>query len=783
MSIFEKKLNLVLKHKQILQDFTALILFNSLLQVLLRLIEVFLIVINYEKQDSFWTSEIIGTVFDLLFTNAILGLLFPFFFILYKLSSRLANWLFFDFILVAVICHTIIIRYFLYQLDLLDTFIYRYSLREMLFTITTANVSIVKVLLFMLLIAAIIFFAWKWFMKRKYTSFIVNAALIFSFAAIPIVIFIQVLNIDQNKFSKNKSLYFYRQSVCYLLKGEDVSGQYSEKDAKEFQKFDRCKTFTNSEYPLLHKYRINNVLKPYFEKFDVAPTLVFLIVEGLNDDFIHPYKGGIELMPFLSSLTSKSLYWDRCFTLGERSFGVVPSSLGSLPYGNKGFTLMDNLPRHISLVSLLHANSYYVSFFYGQGSWFHKKDRFFQFNNADLIFDNNKYSNRYQKIIVGDDKFFWGYNDKDLFSQAFEVIDTLPQKPRFDIFFTGTSHSPFAITDQDKYDQWFTQTVSNVDDKSDKNFLNHNKKYIQSLKFADDALSELLACYSKRPEYKNTIFIITGDHPMTELPRENSLKRYHVPLIIYSPGLKHSALFHAPVSHLDIYETILALLSDYGIKVPPLSSALGSALRVKEESDTFRIAFMNDNREIVDYLSGNYYLSNGKLFAVGERLSLEKSNDRKMLKKLEHELTVFKRTNSYVCNENKIIPGEVYCNSLKYSMVEAQSMTELKKFNDEYHSLTAPISVKNKPVYIDISFNYKYEGRDELSMVYQLSTTHDSLLSWNCCNISNNLNDFQAHLLIPENNISDSIISLKLYFWNKSKVGFSYSNLNMLVYE
>ena len=43
-------------------------------------------------------------------------------------------------------------------------------------------------------------------------------------------------------------------------------------------------------------------------------------------------------------------------------------------------------------------------------------------------------------------------------------------------------------------------------------------------------------------EYENTIFIITGDHSMPELGlwQISEIERYHVPLIIFSPLLKHN---------------------------------------------------------------------------------------------------------------------------------------------------------------------------------------------------------------------------------------------------
>ena len=104
---------------------------------------------------------------------------------------------------------------------------------------------------------------------------------------------------------------------------------YSKIDALNFQGLQTGRLFKSTEYPLLHDLDSLDVLKPFFHTFDSAPNIVILVVEGLNDDFIYNYKGA-KLMPFMSELKDKSLYWNRCFTLGERSFAAIPSILGSL---------------------------------------------------------------------------------------------------------------------------------------------------------------------------------------------------------------------------------------------------------------------------------------------------------------------------------------------------------------------------------------------------------------------------------------------------------------------
>lgn len=52
---------------------------------------------------------------------------------------------------------------------------------------------------------------------------------------------------------------------------------------------------------------------------------------------------------------------------------------------------------------------------------------------------------------------------------------------------------------------------------------------------------------------------------------------------------------------------------------------------------------MNDNREITDYYSDNYYLAADKLYSVNEDLSISESNNKHIKKKLQKELEILKR--------------------------------------------------------------------------------------------------------------------------------------------
>lgn len=769
-----------MKLKVILNNYLKVIFVNYCILLSLRILETLLIILNFGYQKSLISSELIGLFNDYINVNAILIVVFPIYYIFHKKNKTIANSAFIISISIFTIFHLLILKSFLYQQVLLDIFVYQYSINEILFTIKTSNIGFLNVIISAIVLSAIMFLSYQYFTKKTFSIKTIGLSCLLIVLSVPFI-FTQIsIRNFSNKYSKNKSFYFYTQSIKYLV-NQDKKNTYAIADAYDFQELNPLKTFEKSDYILLHETDTLNPLGSSFNKFDSAPNIVILIIEGLNDDFIHNYRN-TDLMPFLSKLKDKSLYWNKCFTLGERSFAAVPSILGSLPYGEKGFTLLEKLPRHLSLVSILNSNDYFTSFFYGQASWFHKKDRFFIHNDIDLIIDNKKFSDKYKKIIAGEDNYFWGYNDKDLFNQSFEVINTISSNRRLDIYFTGTSHSPYVISNKDYYNKSFIDIISSLTKDDDKEFFNTYKRYIKSILFVDDALKDFFNKYKKRNDYANTIFIITGDHPMTEVPIANSLKRYHVPLLIFSEKLIKPHIISNPVSHLDISESILSLLKPYEINTPSLSTAIGEKLCTSTNSHKRHFAFMNDNREIVDYYCDGYFISGDQIFEVDPNLNLNEINNNEIWTKLNKELSIFKKTSLHACIDNKIFPDDEYCRSLNHTLIYSSYDNNSTKFSSKYHDLIPELEIINQDLIFDIDF--KYSGKaDDLMLVYKLIGQDDSTRLIKYMGIPKENNFFQAHVKIPFPENTDSTLYFESYLWNQKKEKIIYSDLNIFIHQ
>jgi uncharacterized sulfatase len=782
---------------ELLNDFIKVLFLSYIYLLIVRFLETYWIMANHSV-PGLAGYEITGFLTDFLLVNSICLFVFVILLISGKTLRKVFKGLFIFIIVLLSLFHVMILRYYVYSLKPLDQFIFTYSFKEIFFTITTSNASFLSVGLLIILFILIAVFFPKLFNKLRINVNAIRLTLLILLISVPLsCYFINKINRDNNDIRRNikinKSVFFYNKSFSYFFKRQrnlNISSEY----IRKFQHAFNGKEYISEEYPLLHVQNYNDVLGNFFYHSDYMPNIVLIISEGLGQRFLHSFHG-IRLMPFLDSISEQSLYWDRFLTTGERSFAVVPSITGSLPYGETGFLFLDRLPEHITMINLLKRHGYQSHFFYGQGAWFHKKDRFFKRNEIDLIIDKSNFDSRYNKVMALENKYFWGYNDLDLFRQSLEILDTLPSGPRIDIYFTGSMHSPFPVDNSEYYFQKLDSisTTSEVS-PADQKFIKKYRLYLVSVMFFDDALKSFFKEYKSRADYKNTIFIITGDHPMTEIPIENSIRRYNVPLIIYSPLLKGSKKIHSTGSHLDIYPTILALLgNNYKVKIPTVTVDLGYCLDTLESFRNLHpVPLMNDNREIIDYLENGYFLSYGtKVYKVDNEFNLISTDNVEIFQAMQDNLDAFRRVNLYTCLNNRIIPDSVYFHDLCFRQIasvhkDTINILESDKYVQIFNNLTM---TKKRELCYDFSYNVALDPEYPPPVgVIQIVNSKDSTIYWQSFSLidpAKKTNNYPIEFQIEFNieRLQDSSFYIKSYFWNNRNGRIQISNLDAHQYQ
>jgi lipoteichoic acid synthase len=415
---------------------------------------------------------------------------------------------------------------------------------------------------------------------------------------------------------------------------------------------------STEEYPLIKKPNIENVLGEYFTLKEQKPNIVFIMVEGLGRDFVGEGAEYGGFTPYLDSLTTKSLYWENFLSNTGRTFGVLPSLLGSLPFGKSGFMELEEFPNKLTLFSVLKNNGYHTSFYQGTNSSFDKVDRFLNSENVDFVLDKSGFGVNYQQQAEDAAGSSWGYPDKELFKKSIS-LPREENQPRLEVYMTISTHEPFIPPSQEYYEREVETILSkgNFDSRVEK-VIEKNDNVFATLLYTDEAIKWFMQAYKSQPNYENTIFIITGDHRLIPIPQRNNISRFHVPLIMYSPMLKTTRKMSSVSSHFDVTPSILALLENqYELKMPKKVAWMGGALDMQTAfRSTKNIPLMRNKNELKEYISEEKLYTDGDIMEIDENMDISAAFGGSSV---EATLERFKSINHYVTTENKIIPDSL----------------------------------------------------------------------------------------------------------------------------
>jgi phosphoglycerol transferase MdoB-like AlkP superfamily enzyme len=165
----------------------------------------------------------------------------------------------------------------------------------------------------------------------------------------------------------------------------------------------------------------------------------------------------------------------------------------------------------------------------------------------------------------------WGVSDVVLLDKAHKTL--LGEKmPFFAFIQTAGNHRPYGIPDEHPGFELAQADAAKLEANGFDGLAAFN-----GLRYLDFALGSYFAKAKESPYFKNTVFVMYGDHgnPSTQQTpwQELLLTGYHVPCVIYAPGLVKPGRIDFTASLPDILPTSLGLLG-----VPYLNTALGRDL-------------------------------------------------------------------------------------------------------------------------------------------------------------------------------------------------------------
>jgi len=616
-----------------------------------------------------------GVIFDLVLYLQLSALLMIPFLIIAYFNQKAARYFFATACFLLVFGNILLLQYFAAARVPLGADLLGYSLAEIKHTIGASGE--------LNIFPFIVIFLYLGIMARTLLRHVYFKIKPWAMWALTFLMFVSLLPIKQlspepskfdnefGMFVANNKLSFFAKSISahYLNQGSLSDKAFTfntvapSPDGNPF-------TYINPEYPFLHQETTPDVLGEYFNLGETPPNIVLVLVESLGRAYSgqDAYLGSFT--PFLDSLMQKSLYWENCLSTSGRTFQVLPTTLASLPFGDHGFAeLDDKMPDHHSLISILKKQAgYSSSFVYGGEAEFDKMDAFLNRQGIDQIIDSRKFGSDYKKIPAAANGFSWGFGDHEIFQRYLEDLKTNSHASRLDVILTLSTHDPFILSNPDYYNHKFEEHLNglNLSEKIKSFDLQYTKQFASVL-YLDESIRYFFSEFSKMEEFTNTIFIITGDHRMPEIPISTQIDRFHVPLVIYSPMLKKAEKFSSVVTHFDLTPSLIAMLNKAKyIKRPAVASWIGHGL---DNSADFRslqtYPLMSNKNEILDLLSADKFLSNQTVYQILPDLNIEPQRNDNRQKQLKEELDNFIRKNNYACKNNKLIPDSLKTYNLK----------------------------------------------------------------------------------------------------------------------
>lgn len=426
--------------------------------------------------------------------------------------------------------------------------------------------------------------------------------------------------------------------------------------------FAATNTMLNQNFPFWKNEETPDFLGPLLDSSSVPPNVVVVIMEGFGFAYTSP-KGYVgNFAPFLHSVSQKGLYWENALSSSGRTFGVLPSLLGSLPFGSNGYLEINKTPPHFNLYNVLKENGFSSGFYYGGDGNFDKMRQFLEYSKVDRIVDKAQFGNPFRKLPVNKGGESWGFEDQAVVTKMLQDQE-LDDQPYIDVILTLSTHSPFLINNEAVYAKRYNEVLqSNKLSATQKSWAQKHKKQLISMLNADDALKIFFQKYSARPDFKNTIFVITGDHSMPEIMLQSKIDRFHVPLVIYSPLVKEAKTFRSIVSHFDIAPSLLAYYREnYGFKTPKTVAWLGEGLTGNADLKDRTIPIMKSKDQLQNFVFENYHLEENQLFRL-RNLQEIPVNDPDEKNRVSKKFSAFKAMNKRFSTSNKLMPDSVVVN-------------------------------------------------------------------------------------------------------------------------
>lgn len=278
-------------------------------------------------------------------------------------------------------------------------------------------------------------------------------------------------------------------------------------------------------------------------------NVVVILMESFAGHSVGALGNESQITPAFDKLAKEGLLFDHFFSNGTHTHQGMFATMGCFP-NLPGFEYLMQTPEGAhklsGLPALLSARKYDDVYVY----------------NGDFAWDNQSgfFSNQGMTTFIGRNDFInpvfsdptWGVSDQDMFDRGAQELAARAKagKPFYALLQTLSNHTPYAlpkdlpvpvVTGHGSLDQHLT-----------------------AMRYADWAVGQFFEKARKEPYFKETLFILVGDHGFgnDQQVTEMDLGRFNVPMLMIAPGIqdKFGAVSHTVGTQIDIVPTIMGRL-------------------------------------------------------------------------------------------------------------------------------------------------------------------------------------------------------------------------------
>ena len=268
---------------------------------------------------------------------------------------------------------------------------------------------------------------------------------------------------------------------------------------------------------------VRRVSEPAVDSVLPVRNVVVVLMESFAGYYTGALGSPLGITPEFDRLSKEGLLFTRYFSNGTHTHQGMFATMACFP-NLPGFEYLMQEPEgghaFSGLPQLLSQRGFDDLYVYnGDFAWDNQKGFFGKQGMRHFIGRND-----YVNPVFSDPT--WGVSDQDMFDRAVTELNALDHtRPFYALLQTLSNHTPYALPDPLPVDAVSGQGV--------------NDEHLTAMRYSDWALGRFFDQVRNEPWYRDTLFVVIGDHGFGT-PRQLTdldLLRFNVPMLLIAPGI------------------------------------------------------------------------------------------------------------------------------------------------------------------------------------------------------------------------------------------------------